>query len=123
MLALVAGVLAASGLFGVFSRLVSQQRRDFAVRLALGASPQDVSWILFRDAALSVIPAVVLGVLGGALLAQFAIGVVKGITADPYDVTVYAGSVLLLLVTATAALLPPARRARYVRVAEVLRGS
>jgi ABC-type lipoprotein release transport system permease subunit len=72
---------------------------------------------------LTVVPGVLAGAAGGALLSRFAIGVVYGITADPYDPLVYAGSVLLLLISAAAALIGPALRARSVQVAEVLRTS
>jgi ABC-type antimicrobial peptide transport system permease subunit len=121
VLAAVSSALAALGLFGVFSCLVAERRRDFAIRLALGASPGDVSRFIFKDGLVTMVPGVIAGELGGALLSRFAVGVVYGITADPYDPLVYAGSVLLLITTAVAALIVPARRARSVEVAEVLR--
>jgi len=107
----------------VFSCLVAERRRDFAIRLALGASPRDVSRLIFREGLVTMVPGMVAGVLGGALLSRFAVGVVYGLTADPYDPIVYGGSVLLLIATAIAALIVPARRARAVEVAEVLRTS
>jgi putative ABC transport system permease protein len=121
VLAAVSAALAALGLFGMFSCLVAERRRDFAIRLALGASPRDVSRLIFKCGFVTMVPGVIAGVLGGALLSRFAIGVVYGITADPYDPLVYAGSVLLLITTAVAALIVPARRASSVEVAEVLR--
>ena len=123
VLGAVSAALAALGLFGVFSCLVAERRRDFAIRLALGASPRDVSRLIFREGLVTMVPGVVAGVLGGALLSRFAVGVVYGLTADPYDPIVYGGSVLLLIATAIAALIVPARRARAVEVAEVLRTS
>jgi hypothetical protein len=120
-LASISVLLAAMGLFGVFACFVGHRRRDFALRLALGASPRDVTGIILRDGLLTVVPGVLAGAAGGALLSRFAIGVVYGITADPYDLLVYSGSVLLLLISAAAALIGPALRARSVQVAEVLR--
>ena len=122
-LASISVLLAAMGLFGTFACFVGHRRRDFALRLALGASPADVVRMIFADGLLTVLPGVLAGAAGGALLSRFAIGVVYGITADPYDPLVYAGSVLLLLISAAAALMGPARRARSVQVAEVLRDS
>jgi len=84
---------------------------------------RDVSRLIFREGLVTMVPGVVAGVLGGALLSRFAVGVVYGLTADPYDPIVYGGSVLLLIATAIAALIVPARRARAVEVAEVLRTS
>jgi ABC-type antimicrobial peptide transport system permease subunit len=123
VLAGVSALLAAMGLFGVFTCFVGHRRRDFALRLAIGASPRDVTRIILRDGLLTVVPGVLAGAAGGALLSRFAIGVVYGITADPYDPLVYAGSVLLLLISAALALIGPALRARSVQVADVLRNS
>lgn len=123
VLAGLSAALAALGLFGVFSCLVAERRRDFAIRLALGASPRDITRIIFKDGVVTMVPGLIAGVLGGALLSRFAVGVVYGITADPYDPIVYAGSILLLIATGVAALIVPARRARAVEVAKVLRAS
>jgi predicted lysophospholipase L1 biosynthesis ABC-type transport system permease subunit len=71
---------------------------------------------------LTIVSGVLAGVAGRAVV-RFAIGVVYGITADPYHPLVYSGSVLLLLISAAAALIGPAHRARSVQVAEVLRAS
>jgi predicted permease len=122
-LATITVLLAVMGLFGVFSCFVGNRRRDFALRLALGASPRDIGRMILADGFLTIVPGVLAGVAGGALLSRFAIGVVYGITADPYDPLVYAGSVLLVLISATVALIGPAVRARSVQVAEVLRAS
>ena len=123
VLAGVSAILAALGLFGMFSCLVAQRRRDFAVRLALGASLHDVSRMILKEGWVTVSPGLLAGMIGGALLSRFAIGVVYGVTANPYDPVVYTGSVVLLLTTAAAALVAPARRARSIQIAEVLRSS
>jgi predicted permease len=123
VLATVSALLAAMGLYGVFSCFVGHRRRDFAVRLALGASPRDIARMILVDGFMTVVPGVLVGAAGGALLSRFAIGVVYGITADPYDPVVYVGSVLLLVLSAAAALIGPALRARSVQIVEVLRTS
>ena len=123
VLAAVSALLAALSLFGVFMCFVGQRRRDIAVRLALGASARDIGRMVFKEGLITVIPGVVAGVFGGALMARFAIGVVYGITANPYDPIGYGASVLLLFTTAVVGLSLPAYRARCVNVAEILRST
>lgn len=50
VLAGLAIVVAAAGLYGVLSYLISQKRRDIAVRMALGARKNDVLWMLVSRA-------------------------------------------------------------------------
>jgi hypothetical protein len=50
LFALAALVIAAAGLYGLLAYQVTQQLRDFGVRLALGAQRKDVLWLVLRRA-------------------------------------------------------------------------
>lgn len=123
VLAALSALLAALSLLGVSLCFVAQRRRDIALRLALGASGPDIRRMIFKEGVITIVPGVAAGLLGGALMSRFAIGVVYGIIANPFDPLVYSASVLLLFATAVVTLSLPARRARSVNVAEVLRTS
>lgn len=123
VMALSSGLLAALGLFGVFSCFVADRRRDFALRLALGASTRDLNRVILKEAFLTVAPGVAAGLIGGALAAGFATHVIYDAPADAGDPIVYGGSVLLVAISAAAALMRPALRARSVQVSDVLRTS
>jgi hypothetical protein len=69
-----------------------------------------------------VAPGLVLGVIGGALLARYAIGTFFGIKADPFDPIAYSGSIGLLLVSCAVALWAPSRKGRDTQVTMLFRG-
>ena len=120
-LALASAVLAAGGLYCVYSCLVAQRSREFSIRLALGATTSEISSLIFVDGVLTLVPGLFFGLAGGALLSRFAVGTFYGVRADPFDPVVYIGCVALVLVSSAAALWVPARRGRRVAVATLLR--
>ena len=68
--AAIALLLATLGVYGVISYAVSQQTRDFGVRIALGADSQDVvNLVLGRGAAL-ILPGLAAGILGALFLTR-----------------------------------------------------
>lgn len=64
-----AAALAAVGLFGVMTTMVRQRRHDLGVRMALGATPADLSRMVMRRASTIAAVGTVAG-LAGALLAN-----------------------------------------------------
>ena len=65
-LAVTAGVLAMIGLYGVLSGLVGERTREIGIRVALGAHPAHVRWLVLRHAAAVVAVGVGLGLVGAA---------------------------------------------------------
>jgi predicted permease len=109
---LLAVLLASIGLYGVMAYTVARRTRDIGIRMALGAQPNGVLWLVLRETLLLVLIGLAAGLpvaLGGAHLLRsmlFGVGV-----ADP--AAILFATVLLCLVAALAGLLP-ARRAMRV---------
>ena len=105
-------LLAAIGLYGVLAVSVSQRRREMALRLALGASPQGVLLLTVREGMTLV--AIGLGV--GAVGAVLATRLLKAtlFETNVYDPLTFATVPVVLGIVALAASYLPARRAAAV---------
>jgi hypothetical protein len=118
-LAAIALVLAVIGVFGVFSYLVEERRREIGVRLALGATKRQVRTALARACRRPVVMGIVLGLglsmLAATALQRFLFGL------SPLDPVSYAVVALILIVAAAAATAIPVRRALRVDPAVTLR--
>jgi ABC-type antimicrobial peptide transport system permease subunit len=115
----IALTLAAIGLYGVMTYMVSQRRREFGIRLAFGASPSMIAVEILRSAG-------VLAVVGGAvglLLAAVASRVLNALIAGvrPSDPATYLLAAGVLLGVALVACLSPGWRAISVDPIEALR--
>jgi ABC-type antimicrobial peptide transport system permease subunit len=114
--------LAGLGLYGMIAFTVAQREREIAIRLALGARPHQVGWLVLgravRLAAAGMALGLALAVGLGRVLQRS--GLLLGVAAiDP--VTVAGGGVLVAGVVA-AACYGPARRAATTNAAGALRG-
>jgi putative ABC transport system permease protein len=111
-LALVAFVLAVSGLYGVLAYLVARRTHEFGIRMALGARQVDVVAMLLRQAMTIVVLGVVVGLLAGVSGAQLLTDQLHGITA--VDPGVLGAVAAMVLVTGALAAYVPAYRASRV---------
>lgn len=118
--AVAAVFLAGVGIFGVLSHVVTDRRREMAVRLALGATPTIVRRMILRQAALLALAGAILGAIVTALGSRLTATVLYGVApSDP--TTLAAVAAVLGLVTWIAARVP-AMRAAAVPPAAVLAG-
>jgi len=114
-----AGLLAMIGVYGVMAYNVRRQRREFGIRLALGANERRVrNLVVARGLALAAI-GVALGALGAWLMG----GVVRALLNDvkPTDASVFAWTAAAIVAVAMVASYLPARAAAKVDPMVVLR--
>ena len=114
-------VMAAAGIYGVMSFLVTQRTREFGIRMALGAVGSDVRTMVMRSSTLVIALGAILGLLGGYGLAiVFASGVPEVEANDPI---VYVAVGVLLTAVSLVSVYIPARRATRVDPMVALRAS
>lgn len=112
-------VLAAVGIYGVIAYGVSQRRREFSVRLALGATPRDLRRLVLRSGMLMVGTGMVLGLAGALSLSRLMANALYGVS--PADPLTYLSVIGLLVVTSLIACGLPAWRASTTQPAGALR--
>lgn len=117
--AAVALILACIGIYGVMAQLVAGRRREFGVRLALGATPRDLVRQVLRQTGMLAAAGVLLGLSGAAVVTRLAASLLYEVsTRDPWA---YATAAVVLGAVALLAAYVPARRAGRVDVVRVLR--
>jgi predicted permease len=111
--------LSALGIHGLIAQQVSERRREFGIRIALGASPMAT----VRQVALGGVWLSIAGVVLGLGLAMLSADLVKSFLwhVDASDPTTYIGAAAFLLVVATAASVMPALRILRLNPAVTLR--
>lgn len=119
ILAAVALLLAAIGLYGVISYTVAQRTREIGVRIALGAQRSDVLRVVATQAARLLAVGLVIGLAGGAALSRLATALLYGVS--PGDAIVFGGAAGGMILLAAIAVGVPARRAMRVDPTVALR--
>jgi putative ABC transport system permease protein len=113
-------VLAAVGIYGVIAYASSQRIGEIATRLALGATPSEMFWLMMRRGQGLTIVGVVIGLAAAYAAGRTAASMVYGIRAsDPVVLLASAFVVVFITLVATAI---PARRASGTDPVRVLRG-
>jgi putative ABC transport system permease protein len=117
--ALTSVCLAAVGIFGILSYIVSERTREIGIRLALGARQRTIFRDVFAVGGSLVAIGSVLGLAGGVVLTRWIRGLLYEVS--PADPLMFAAATLGLIVVALLATLIPARRATRVNPVIALR--
>jgi putative ABC transport system permease protein len=121
LFAAIALAIAAAGLGGIVAYSVGQRTEEFGIRLALGAEPGSVRWLIVSDGLRLVTAGLVIGLAAAVgslgLMARLLVGVA------PTDPPTYGVVAAVFLAVGLLACLLPARRATTIDPASVLKGA
>jgi predicted permease len=107
-----ATLLAVIGLYGVMAFLVTRRAREIGIRMALGALPGNVLWLVMREVLALVAAGIVVGAPAAIALAWLVRSQLYGVEpADPLSVALGIG--LLAAVSLLAGYVPARRAANY----------
>lgn len=116
---LLALVLASVGIYGVISYATRQRTHELAIRLALGAEPNQVFRLVLRQGLRLALIGISIGLAVSVLLTRFLKNLLFGVTAT--DALTFSGVALLLCLVALLACFFPALRATQVDPMRALR--
>ena len=112
-------LLAAVGLYGVLSYLVTQRTTEIGIRIALGARRTQLLQLVMLDGLRPAFVGLALGIAGSVGATQLIRSVLYA--TRPLDAVVYVPVIVTLLLAAAAACLVPAWRATRVNPIQALR--
>jgi predicted permease len=115
----IALLLSAAGLYGVLAYLVGQRVREMGIRLALGATREQVFALVFRRGLWMVGAGLVVGSAAALMAGRWIQLFLFGVT--PHDPLTYALVIVLVLLASALAVFVPARRAASIEPTEALR--
>jgi predicted permease len=105
-------LLAAIGIYGVISFMVTERTQEIGIRLALGAQRQDILAIVLGQGLRLVVAGAAAGLIGAVIIAELMATLLYGVR--PVDPLTFAGVALLFIGIALLACYLPARRAMKV---------
>jgi predicted permease len=109
---LLATVLASIGLYGVMAFIVARRKKELGIRLALGAEPKGVVWIVMREVLILLTIGLAVGIPAAIALGRYVSSQLYGI--QPNDPWIAISTVVLLAAVSVAAGLIPAGRASRI---------
>jgi predicted permease len=107
-----ATLLAALGLYGVMAFVVARRTKELGVRMALGARPGSVIWLVMKDVLLLLVLGLAVGIPAAISLGHLVATQLYGIKAN--DPWIGAGSMIVLIAVACLAGFIPAQRASRI---------
>ena len=117
--AVAALALASVGLYGIVSYVSAGRRREFGVRMAVGATTRQVAVLVLREGAVRAAVGLAIGIVAAAVLAQFVGTLLHGVT--PWDPVPYVVAPVLMSGVILLASAVPAWRASRIDPVTALR--
>ena len=118
LFAAIALTLAAVGIYGIMSYVVRQRTYEIGTRVALGATGQDIVWLIMQHGVKIAALGTTIGLAVGLAAARALASILYGTSvADP---ATFAVAAALLMATTLAACYMPARRAASIDPAKTL---
>lgn len=112
-------LLACIGVYGLISYAVVSRTPELGLRMALGASPAAVRWLVLRETSAALLVGAAVGLVASAALVKLVRAQLFGIA--PHDPTAMIGATLILVAMATLASYLPAARASRIDPMTALR--
>jgi ABC-type antimicrobial peptide transport system permease subunit len=109
---LLATLLASVGLYGVMAFVVARRRKELGIRLALGAQPGFVIWLVMREVLMLLAIGLLIGVPAALALGRYVASQLYNL--EPQDPAIAIATVALLSLVSAAAGLIPAHRASRI---------
>ena len=104
-------LLAAAGVYGVMSYLAAQRTQEIGIRIAIGASPSRVVWLVTNQGLRAAVAGLAVGIAGYLAMSRLLAGQLFGVSAtDP--LTLLAAALGLLLICGAATAVPALRAVR-----------
>jgi ABC-type antimicrobial peptide transport system permease subunit len=117
--ALLAAMLASIGLYGVMAYTVTRRSREIGIRMALGATRGNVSWLILREVMTLALVGLLVGLPAAYGLGRVTESLLFGVTAS--DPLVFIGAGLLLACSTLLGGYLPARKAAGIDPLTALR--
>ncbi len=112
-------LLAGLGIYGTISYIVNEQRREIAIRLALGAQPTKILKMVLQRGLNMAAAGACLGLAGALIVSHLMAGLLFGVL--PGDLSIFGSVTVLLVCVALSASYIPALRAMRVDPVTTLR--
>ena len=109
---LLATILASIGLYGVMAFVVARRRKELGVRLALGAQPTGVIWLVMKEVLLLLVAGLLVGIPAAIFLGRYVASQLHGMQAS--DPLIAGATIALLATVSIAAGFIPAHRASRI---------
>jgi ABC-type antimicrobial peptide transport system permease subunit len=119
LFAAIAVSLASLGTYAVTAHAVAAQRREIAIRLALGSSPSGIGWLVMRQWVTPVVLGTLVGMIAGLVVAR-ALAQTIGMTM-PHLLASLMLPIVLIGAAALACAVPARRVIRRLALTDVLR--